>query len=571
MSNLNDFNREAKAALWVVLQWLLLAVPTGLVCGVVGTAFHLSVEYVTELRAAQSWLLLCLPLAGLAIVALYKVTKCEGVGTNNVIRAVQSGEPVSPLLVPAIFLGTVLTHLCGGSAGREGAALQMGGSIGWNVGKLLHLSDYVRRTATISGMAAFFSALFGTPLTAALFAMMVEDVGLTFTSAFMPAFTSALIAYGVSLFFGIAPTNFVLNSIPHLTLETALQTALLGIACAAVTRLFCWTLHTLEHGIPKRIPNPWLRAFAGGAAVVAFSYLFGVGRYNGAGMAVIADAVEQGAALPWDFLCKIFLTALTLAVGFKGGEVGLTFTSAFMPAFTSALIAYGVSLFFGIAPTNFVLNSIPHLTLETALQTALLGIACAAVTRLFCWTLHTLEHGIPKRIPNPWLRAFAGGAAVVAFSYLFGVGRYNGAGMAVIADAVEQGAALPWDFLCKIFLTALTLAVGFKGGEVVPSFFIGATFGCVAGPLLGLPAGFSGAIGLVCVFCGATNALIPSILLGFELFGGQGLELIALGCGVCYMLSGHHGLYISQTFVTNKLRPEYASHKWQIKLKKKEE
>ena len=170
-------------------------------------------------------------------------------------------------------------------------------------------------------MAAFFSALFGTPLTAALFAMMVEDVGLTFTSAFMPAFTSALIAYGVSLFFGIAPTNFVLNSIPHLTLETALQTALLGIACSAVTRLFCWTLHTLEHGIPKRIPNPWLRAFAGGAAVVAFSYLFGVGRYNGAGMAVIADAVEQGAALPWDFLCKIFLTALTLAVGFKGGEV----------------------------------------------------------------------------------------------------------------------------------------------------------------------------------------------------------------------------------------------------------
>ena len=116
MSNLNDFNREAKAALRVALQWLLLAVPTGLVCGAVGTAFHLSVEYVTELRAAQSWLLLCLPLAGLAIVALYKVTKCEGVGTNNVIRAVQSGEPVSLLLVPAIFLGTVLTHLFGGSA-----------------------------------------------------------------------------------------------------------------------------------------------------------------------------------------------------------------------------------------------------------------------------------------------------------------------------------------------------------------------------------------------------------------------------------------------------------------------
>ena len=93
--------------------------------------------------------------------------------------------------------------------------------------------------------------------------MMVEDVGLTFTSAFMPAFTSALIAYGVSLFFGIAPTNFVLNSIPHLTLETALQTALLGIACAAVTRLFCWTLHTLEHGIPQADPESLAPGFCG--------------------------------------------------------------------------------------------------------------------------------------------------------------------------------------------------------------------------------------------------------------------------------------------------------------------
>lgn len=426
MSNLNDFNREAKAALRVALQWLLLAVPTGLVCGAVGTAFHLSVKYVTELRAAQSWLLLCLPLAGLAIVALYKVTKCEGVGTNNIIRAVQSGEPVSLLLVPAIFLGTVLTHLCGGSAGREGAALQMGGSIGWNVGKLLHLSDYARRTATISGMAAFFSALFGTPLTAALFAMMVEDVGLTFTSAFVPAFTSALIAYGVS------------------------------VAC-------------------------------------------------------------------------------------------------------------------GIAPTSFAIQTVPALGLTSAIQAAALGILCALVSRLFCRMLHTLEHQLPRRMPNPWLRAALGGVAVVAFSYLFGVGRYNGAGMGVITAAVEQGTALPWDFACKIFLTALTLAVGFKGGEVVPSFFIGATFGCVAGPLLGLPAGFAAAIGLISVFCGAANALVPSILLGFELFHGQGLELIALGCGVCYMLSGHHGLYSSQTFVTNKLRPEYASHKWQIKLKKKEE
>ncbi|PDX81896.1 chloride channel protein [Faecalibacterium prausnitzii] len=425
MSNFNEFQRAAKAAIRVALQWFFLAIPTGLICGLVGTLFHLSVERVTELRADQPWLLFLLPAAGLLITALYKATKCEGVGTNNVIRAVQSGEPVSILLVPAIFLGTVLTHLCGGSAGREGAALQMGGSIGWNVGTLLHLKDHDRRTATISGMAAFFSALFGTPLTAALFAMMVEDVGLTFTSAFVPAFTSALIAYGCSLAFGIAPTHFAITA--------------------------------------------------------------------------------------------------------------------------------------------------PALTVWSAFLVILLGFACAAVSRLFCGLLHFMEHKVPQLLPNPWLRVFVGGVAVIAFSYLFGVGRYNGAGMGVITAAVEQGEALPWDFLCKIFLTALTLSCGFKGGEVVPSFFVGATFGCVFGPLLGLPAGFAAAVGLVSIFCGATNALIPSILMGFELFSGAGLELMALGCGICYMLSGHHGLYSSQTFVTNKLRSEYMSHKLRHKVKNQEE
>ena len=404
--------QSAKRPARVLVLWLVLAAAVGLVCGGVGTAFHLSVEAVTELRGEHGWILWLLPLAGLVIVALYKGTRCEGMGTNNVIRAVQSGEAVSPLLVPAIFLGTVLTHLCGGSAGREGAALQMGGSIGYNVGRLFHLSDHDRRTATVCGMAAFFSALFGTPLAATLFAMMVEDVGLTFSVAFVPGFLAALVAYGVSL-----------------------------------------------------------------------------------------------------------------------------------------------------SPTRFALADAPALTADAVLKVMVLGAACAVVSRLFCGLLHFTEHELPKRLPNPWVRAAVGGMAVVALSYLMGVGRYNGAGMGVIAAAVEQGEALPWDFLCKALLTAVTLASGFKGGEVVPSFYIGATFGCAVGPLLGLPAGFSAAVGLVAVFCGATNTLIPSILMAYELFQGEGLELVALGCGVCYMLSGYHGLYSSQTFVTEKWASEYHEKK----------
>ena len=279
-------------------------------------------------------------------------------------------------------------------------------------------------------------------------------------------------------------------------------------------------------------------------------------------------AVQCGMAAFFSALFSTPLAATFFAMTIV--NVGVVFYAAYIPCFTAAIIAYGVAQLIGVTPTRFAVEA-PAFEPAMVVRVVLLALACAVVVHLFCFVLHSAAHGLPKLLPNPWVRVFAGGVLVIGFSYLFGVGRYNGAGMNVIVAAVEQGQALPWDFLCKIFLTALTLAVGFKGGEVVPSFYIGATFGCIAGPWLGLPAGFAGAIGLVCVFCGATNALIPSILLGFELFGGQGLELIALGCGVCYMLSGHHGLYSSQTFVTNKLRPEYASHKWRGKLKKKEE
>ena len=335
-------------------------------------------------------------------------------------RAARSAREMARMLLRWLVLALPIGLLCGGSAGREGAALQMGGSIGYNIAKLFHFPDHDRRTATVCGMAAFFSALFGTPLAATLFAMMVEDVGLSFSVAFVPGFCAALLAYGISLACGIAPTRFALSAVPAL----------------------------------------------------------------------------------------------------------------------------------GILPV---------------LQVALLGVACAAVTRLFCLLLHVAEHQLPKRLPNPWVRVVLGGVVVVALSYLMGVGRYNGAGMGVITAAVEQGQALPWDFICKILLTAITLASGFKGGEVVPSFYIGATFGCVFGPLLGLPAGFAAAVAMVAVFCGATNTLIPSLLLAYELFGGAGLELIALGCGLSYMLSGYHGLYSSQTFLNDKFHSEYTA-KWEARL-----
>ena len=150
-----------------------------------------------------------------------------------------------------------------------------------------------------------------------------------------------------------------------------------------------------------------------------------------------------------------------------------------------------------------------------------------------------------------------GGGAVIALTYLCGTRDYNGAGMDLITAAVEQGTARPEAFLLKILFTAVTLSAGFKGGEVVPSFFVGATFGCVAGPLLGIPAGFAAALGLAAVFCGATNCPLASIFLSVELFGDGGLLYFALICGISYMLSGYNGLYSSQTIVYSKLKAQY--------------
>lgn len=161
------------------------------------------------------------------------------------------------------------------------------------------------------------------------------------------------------------------------------------------------------------------------------------------------------------------------------------------------------------------------------------------------------------RLKNAWLRAVVGGFGIVAMTYLCGTTDYNGAGMEVVTAAVEQGMAHPEAFVLKMLFTAVTLAAGFKGGEVVPSFFIGATFGCVAGPLLGIPAGFAAALGLVAVFCGATNCPLASIILAVELFGDSGMLYFALACGLSYMLSGYNGLYSSQTILYSKLKAQY--------------
>ena len=255
------------------LKWLLFACLVGGVTGVVGTAFHYSIDWVTQFRTAHRWMIFLLPLAGLVIVASYRVTKMQDDrGTEFVIGAVREGRVLRFRTAPLIFLGTVLTHLTGGSAGREGAALQLGGCLSGSLGRVLRLDDKDERIITMCGMAGGFSALFGTPLAAAVFAMEVESIGVMYYAALVPCVLSALIANVISSLFGVASTSFTLAAIPELSAISLLQAIGLGIVFGALASLFCRAMH-IGGTLYKKIENPYLRIVVGGCIVALLSLL----------------------------------------------------------------------------------------------------------------------------------------------------------------------------------------------------------------------------------------------------------------------------------------------------------
>lgn len=403
--------------LFVFLKWAACACLIGLVMGGVGTLFHYSMVGAEKLRLAQPWLLWLLPLGGLLILWLYKIAGMDqDRGTNLMLVAIRSNERLTIKTAPMIFLGTVITHLLGGSAGREGAALQMGGSISAKIGRWLGLDEKDERTITMCGMSAAFAALFGTPMAAAVFAMEVISVGVMYYAAIVPCVIAAIVGFSVACALGVPPPHFFLQGIPLLSLANAGRVVLLAILCAGLSILFCLILHK----------------------VMAFYH---------------------------------------------------------------------------------------------------------------------------KYLPQAQLRIVVGGLLLIGLTYLVGNFDYNGLGSAVIERAVNTGQALPEAFLLKILFTAVTLGAGFKGGEIVPAFFTGATFGNVAGGFLGLNPSFGAGIGMVAVFCGVTNCPLTSFFISIELFGAEGLLLFGLACAVSYMLSGYYGLYSEQKILYSKIKPEFIDKK----------
>lgn len=398
-------------------KWILFAVLSGIVIGFVGTAFFYGMQIVTDCRSNHPWLIFFLPAGGVAIVGLYYLLHDEkDTGTNLILSAIHSNENIPLRMAPLIFISTLITHLFGGSAGREGAALQLGGSIGNALGKLFRFDDKDQHIMIMCGMSASFSALFGTPLAAAVFSMEVVSVG-----------------------------------------------------------------------------------------------------------------IMQYAAL--------------------------------VPCVIAALIAHGIAVYFGITPESFDLGILPSFSPKTAILIGILAVLCALVSILFCTILHTAERLYKQFFQNAYLRVLAGGCIVVALTMLVGNQNYNGTGMDMIGQCISTGVVFPLAFLLKMLFTAATLGAGYKGGEIVPSFFIGATFGCLFGGLVGLSPALCAAVGMGAVFCGVTNSPITSLLICFELFGFEGMPYFLIAIALSYMMSGYYGLYSSQKIIYSKYKAEYINRK----------
>lgn len=276
----------------VFLKWLLLAAVIGMALGFISTAFHYSVDFAQELRLAYPWLLCLLPAGGLIIVFIYRACGVkDDRGANAVLEAAINGEPVKKRVAPLIFTGTVLTHLFGGSAGREGAALQLGGSIAGLFGGVFHIKPGDGRVLTICGMSAAFSALFGTPITAAVFAVSVASAGAVQYAALFPSVVSAFAGFLVSSTLGVPPTRFELLGIPALEAAPVLQVLALSVLAGWLSLIFCKAIGGV-HRLAGRVESPYLRLFLGGCTVAAASLLLGTRDYCGAGMDVIARALS---------------------------------------------------------------------------------------------------------------------------------------------------------------------------------------------------------------------------------------------------------------------------------------
>ena len=381
---------------------MFLAIIVGILAGLASAFFLAALELMESFREEQSWLIYLLPLAGLLIVLLYKKFG-DGIEkeSNLVFDEIKNPQKTIPLkLAPLVLFGTLITHLFGGSAGREGTAVQMSTSISDQFTRLFKLNADERKMILICGISAGFASVFGTPLTAAFFAIEVLVVGQFYTKAFIPSLISAFVANWVCDNCGIIHTGYFIADIPKFSLINLLYVVI--ASC-------CF-------------------------ALVGFVY--------------------------------------------------------------------------------------PYLKVKS---TAILS----------------------KLIPNDFYKIVIGALIIVLFYLISGSTQYLGLGVPYIVESFTHPQEI-YVFLIKLILTVITLSVGFKGGEVTPLFFIGASLGSALSIFLNLPVDLLAGMGFVAVFAACTNAPLACAIMGMELFGIDSAIYMLLACYIAYFLSGQNSIYSSQ-------------------------
>ena len=406
---------EERAVFTHLLRWTVLAVPVAIGVGSAVALFLWLLELALEVQAEVAWLLFLLPIAGIVIAASYHWFGRDSEGGNNlIIEELHTPTRRIPLrMAPLVLLGTVGTHLFGGSAGREGTAVQMGGGIAGGFNRIYRLEGADYRVLVLTGIGAGFGAVFGTPIAGAVFAMEVRSLCRVDYEAIVPVLVAAMIADATAVAWGAHHVHYSISALPAaawgLPFDPELlgKAVFLGIAAGLASRLFSELTRILHRLFRTAISHPVFRPTLGGLIVIVLALVFGR-----------------------DYLA--------------------------------------------------------------------LGVES----------------------PNP--------------DYV------------TIVSSFEEGGADPFSWLAKIIFTSVTLASGFKGGEVTPLFYIGATLGNAMGTLLRAPIDLFAGLGFVAVFAGAANTPIACIFMGIELFGGHVTPYLAVTCVVSYIVSGHTGIYLSQ-------------------------
>ncbi|WP_026834997.1 chloride channel protein [Eubacterium xylanophilum] len=401
-----------------MIKWMVLSLALGLFLGLIGVTFGKCIKFVTAFRLDHPWVLYLLPIGAVMIVYLYHLMHDDkDRGTNLVISSIHSDDEIPLRVSLLIFCSTIFSHFVGASVGREGAALQLGGSVGSYLGRLFKFDSTDKKTLIMVGMSAVFSAMFGTPIAASFFSLEVISVGIMHYSALLPCIIASFTARFVANHLGSPAPQYDIGTFSGLEIITVLQVAGLAACCGLISTIFCISLREGEVLAKKYLSNKYLRAFILGSTVLVITLILGNQMYNGAGTDYIAACME-------------------------GNDRAL-------------------------------------------------------------------------------------------------------------------------GFLFKIIFTVLCIVAGYKGGEIVPSFFIGASFGCFLGKMIGMDAGLATAVGMGAVFCGVTNCPVTSLLICLELFGFTGGAYFLLACGISYMVSGYYGLYTSQKIVYSKFNSNYIDKKTQ--------